>query len=362
MMYHITKFFGKLNKRQTDEIGTLKSPTKPLYLVKRNINELNLQKEGLEKLKNINIIKEDEINQNKKEILQEEQKLEALREIEKISNESKIEEEKILIHINAKDGLEKNRQELQQELSEIEVVKKNSSSTRFLYIIPVLLIILSLGIFMLLDKIVGAIFGIFSILSFFIVLLKNRKESNIYRKAQEEYINRKKNIENKIQLIENEIEVKDKDIKSSKESLELSMKIKKDRVKSKYPNINEYYSSSERDILEEQNHISKLSLSLTRKELELNSIKKDLEKLNEIEEKLYINSEIYKELIEYDEAIEIAKETLRSSYIQMRETITPKFTQNLSNAINNITSGKYKTVKTNDDGGLSLETENRKLC
>lgn len=42
----------------------------------------------------------------------------------------------------------------------------------------------------------------------------------------------------------------------------------------------------------------------------------------------------------------------------MRESITPKFTENLSNSIKSITSGKYKTVKVNEENGLILETEN----
>ena len=42
----------------------------------------------------------------------------------------------------------------------------------------------------------------------------------------------------------------------------------------------------------------------------------------------------------------------------MKEDITPKFSINLSNAIQNISSGKYKTVKVNEEDGLIVETEN----
>jgi len=41
----------KMNKKQSDEIGTLKSPTKPLYLAKEKLEELSLKKEELEKLR-----------------------------------------------------------------------------------------------------------------------------------------------------------------------------------------------------------------------------------------------------------------------------------------------------------------------
>ena len=39
-----------LNKRQVEEVGTLKSPTKPLYITTQNIEMLKIKKTGLEEL------------------------------------------------------------------------------------------------------------------------------------------------------------------------------------------------------------------------------------------------------------------------------------------------------------------------
>ena len=42
----------------------------------------------------------------------------------------------------------------------------------------------------------------------------------------------------------------------------------------------------------------------------------------------------------------------------MKESVTPKFTQELSDTISKITNGKYTNVKYNDELGLVTETEN----
>ena len=48
----------------------------------------------------------------------------------------------------------------------------------------------------------------------------------------------------------------------------------------------------------------------------------------------------------------------KGSAIKMRENVTPRFSNNLSNAIQNISNEKYKTVKVNEEDGLIIETEN----
>ena len=51
----------------------------------------------------------------------------------------------------------------------------------------------------------------------------------------------------------------------------------------------------------------------------------------------------------------MAHEFLSKAYEKMKTTITPKFTQNLSDNINKITEGKYTKVIINDEKGLLVE-------
>ena len=54
----------------------------------------------------------------------------------------------------------------------------------------------------------------------------------------------------------------------------------------------------------------------------------------------------------------IAKEVMQEAYEEMKENITPKFTNNLSKIISVITSNKYNKVKFNDENGIMVELKN----
>lgn len=362
-MYLTKKYFGKLNKRQIDEIGTLKSPTKPMYLAKRQVEELNLKKEELENLLPEKDRIKEEIKNIQKEVKEEEEVLCVLQEIEKIKLESKLEEEKINVHIKAKEELEKNKSKLEESIKDIKQAKEKRNASNILYIVPALFAVISIILFVFTDELFGLIGAGITILSFAWILIKNLKQNKEYKKEQEEIRQAKKTAENKLELLEEEIKAKEKIIKEIKEGLELNIKIKKDNIEKLYPNtkIDINMVEERANVLEEQNYINNLKLKISQKELINQSIVDKLEKLTEIEEKLRLNEERLKELIEYDETINIAKEALETAYLEMKESITPKFTENLSNGINSITCGKYKKVKVNEESGLVLETENRKI-
>lgn len=56
--------------------------------------------------------------------------------------------------------------------------------------------------------------------------------------------------------------------------------------------------------------------------------------------------------------MKLAGEILDTSYDKMKNTVTPKFTDKLSETIQEITEGKYRKVRLNDDTGLVVELEN----
>ena len=93
------KIIAKLNKKQIEEIGTEKSPTKPLYITKQKIEELTREKQELEELLETQYEIEEKKIKIEKEIRQAEKELELLQEIQKNKNLEKIEKEKIEINL-----------------------------------------------------------------------------------------------------------------------------------------------------------------------------------------------------------------------------------------------------------------------
>ena len=51
----------------------------------------------------------------------------------------------------------------------------------------------------------------------------------------------------------------------------------------------------------------------------------------------------------------LAIENLNKAYEEMKTTITPKFTNNLSEGIKEITNNKYEKVAINDENGMIIE-------
>lgn len=288
--------------------------------------------------------------------------LKALQDVDSLLNETKLENEKIKIHINAKEELKKSKENLQKESDEIRPVMKGKKMNGIYFVIPVLFIVISVILFLASLYLFGAINAVFSLISFILIFLVNIKENNNYKKNKENEKKLKQDIKNKIELIEGEIQAKEKIIKQEEENLKLNLRIKRENIKLKYPNLAHIDIESKINIAEQQNYINNLKLNLGRKDIELKELTDNLEELAKIEERLNTSKEVFYELTEYNDVINIAKNALEMAYLEMKESITPRFTKNLSDLVDNITNGKYKNVKVNEENELVLEMENRKLC
>ena len=107
-----------------------------------------------------------------------------------------------------------------------------------------------------------------------------------------------------------------------------------------------------------QSNLNEKNIELHRLELDKENILPKLEELAENEEKLTYNKEIYEELKEKNNAINLAKQALETAYQKMKNDVTPKFTQKLSENINNITNGKYNKIIINEEDGIIIELPN----
>ena len=107
-----------------------------------------------------------------------------------------------------------------------------------------------------------------------------------------------------------------------------------------------------------QTELNNHKIALHSLELDKNSIEPQLDKLARIEEEYVVNQDKRHELEKLNMSMDLAKNVLMDCYETMRNTITPKFTQNLSTNISKITQGKYSNVRFHDQIGLIVENEN----
>ena len=394
----------RINRRQLEEIGTERSREKPLNILMRENEKLEQKKSDLEKYKNFKYEIEENKNNLMVKISKLKKELEFLNKIKIINDNKKIEEEKIKvkeniekennekIKINKKEILEienNNKKILEKNSQKIKKIKenKNKINKKIIIFFIIILLINILQYILIKNNIIKNIFLLTlpTFLIFSIIYLKNKnkkiKMMEIENKKEEEKINSEKNnYLNENKIIENNNLKLENEIKELKNNLNLNINAKIEKIKNNYLNKNKIMENNnlkleeieklEKNIENEnldninylieniQNEINNTEIKLHKLEFDKQNIEPNLDNLMEIEEKIVNNNEKIVNLRELEKSINLAKEIIENSYEKMKNTVTPKFTENLSKNIDKITKGKYKNVSFQDEKGLIVELDN----
>ena len=376
----------RIERRKLEEIGTERSREKPINIVQKNIYELERHKMNLEKFENIKYNIQEEKNKLIFEINNLENKSNFLKELKLIDEKEKIEKEKIIIKENIKNN---NLEKINSIKKEIEEIKnknlnnfdkkieknkkiKNKLNKKSILFFSLLLIINILQ-FIFINNNIKYIFllTVPTFLIFYFIIL-NKKNNKIKKEEKdkklfEEKINLEiKELENQINYLEkNNSEIED-EINKLKNNFNLKINLEKEKIKKIFLNkieneeINKLinFKNINVEIENLQNKINNKKIELHTLDLDKKNIEPQLDNLSKIEEELFLNKNKYLDLKKLDRSIEIAKTALENAYEKMKNSVTPRFTQNLSDNISKITEGKYKNVVLNDSEGLLVELEN----
>ena len=374
------KAIEKLNKKLVEEVGTSRTQDRPLNVVQNRIEKVSDDlKTKNEILKNKKILQEKNDNLMQK-LKNEEKKNNNLNKLNLLFNKFSIEleknnlknkiknenQEKIKNKIEEKNNLEKSNQ------LNIKKEDKNSGNKKIKYLIFImffiLLIILNLFNFKLTENklinyLILSLIPI-EIIIFIIYLLKNKRikdKENIKNKNINNQLKEKITILNsEINLLEESNQKLQKEIEQEKEDIIFKFNLEKqDIAKELGINID----------IEEKNKVEKeleySNKKIVEYKLELNSIKHEENEINDKLEDAISKEEEYEnlqeqlsELEEKNKCILATKDLLEKAYEKMKNNVTPKFTQNLSNIACNISNGKYKKVIFNEEKGLVVELEN----
>lgn len=370
----------RINRRQLDEIGTDRSKEKPINLLKKQIQDLEINKINLEQYQN----KKYEIEENEKKLLNDLNNLKNennyYNEIKLLIENKKIEKEKI----NIKENINKENNEkinlLKKEIEEknkkinIEKNKNNLKSKNkinkkikiyFLFLIIINIILL----FILKNKfkyIILISIPIYLIISLIIKNKTNKKIRNNINQEINEKINEIKIKENEINLIKINNEKLENEIKKLNNEFNLKNNLELEKIKIKYKNLINENKMSEKNNYENinlklgliQSKINDTQIEIHKLKLEKESVEPRLDKLAQIEEQLNNNYEKLNNLNNLNDSMEYAKNILEKSFEKMKNSVTPKFTNNLSETISQIFNNKYNKVKFNEENGLIVELEN----
>ena len=325
------KLLKKLSIMQLENVGSDRSSDRPYNIIKENYEKIS---EEISYLKNVN---DDKYLINKKNNdIDEKMEInsEMLESVEIAKNEFKK-----FNNINEKINIkEKNNRE---NFDEKENYKKDNI---FLFIFFELFF----SIFFVLNFIKfknNFVSGILLILMIFAIILYFYFKNIKYRKNN--------NIKNSQKLYD--------EINNEKNELKNNIEKFKMNLINKYGKYVERYFKENIDIIYNKLIDEKNSLILDKKKLELeySNILPKLEKyVNFVEEKDILENEIV-ELSKKNDGYNLAKVLLEESYNEIKNSVIPKFFDNLGNIIKLITNGKYIKVYLNDN--ITVEDCNNKI-
>lgn len=375
------KAIERINKRQTDEIGTSRTRGKPINVISEKLTKIEQEKSELEK--EVNIKQEKEESKKSLEEISEHKTYERniLKEIINIKNNQKIEQEKINIKNNIADDNENKINYLEKEKSELEKEEKNLLNSKIknkkkllnkkILICLILFILMNIVQFIFVkNKLINYIFSLTTATILIFYLLSNKIKNKNNKKI---ILNKKQEIENKINSLENEIKVLknnknniEKEIEKNKLENNLKKKSEIEKIKNKYNDIFSEkeiieiinYENPENEIDEIEKNINNDKIKVETINIELKNIEDKIERYSTIEEERRNLLEERKNIETLERSMQIAKDTLTSAYEEMKNNINPQFVKQLSINISKITNKKYKNIIFNDKDGLIIELEN----
>ena len=407
------KAMEKLYKKQLDEVGTYRSQGKPINITQNKLNDLKNKKHELKNYKDIKYDLEERKTDIEEQIKQDEIKIELLKKVKKVNENEVLETEKLqynvslikkdereileLIneknHILDNNGIEseetliKDYNEKIQALEPVEEEQKTKIKIKTgKYIIMALAIILINALLFILLK--DNMLKYLGVLAFILIPIvyaieKNKAQQEEIIKKNKKDLNKKieenkklvifeknKKVLEEINIVNAKIEVFEKDkreqlkiMEETKEKIKSLKNIEKEKLKNTYRNKIDVYEINKLLNFEDinyqiesiSNQINEGKLELHRIELSKNNIMPQLEDLANIEEELIITEEDYENLMKKNNAMIVVKQVLESAYEKMKSNVTPKFTNDLSKNIAEISNGKYDKVSINDENGLMVE-------
>ena len=403
------KVIAKLNKRQVEEVGTERTQGKPINIVKDRMKQIELAMRDMNSSENEKTILEEREKALKEEINSLQLEKSINEQLESIYLKGNFEKEKIELKEKIKsenktkiDKLNKEKEELIKSKEDITLKndnnKENSKNGQGKHekgpksgFNNIILLVIFVVIFAVLEvinmKLGNNVLNIAKysliLIYFAIVLIKMVVKSNENKKIKyEDELNKKiedeklKNeitvINTKIDSLEKQInqlceeqELQKNEISKAKEKLDNDIDADIERIREEYKNkididkvlddINEKYVSNKIRNIEEE--LGKKRILLNTTQIEEKSLSSKLENKIALDEEYKQLEEEFKDLEGKNNCINLTKEYLSKAYAKMKNTVTPRFTKNLSETINEISDGKYNMVTINDESGLIVENK-----
>ena len=361
------KTIDKIGKRFNEEVGTERTSQRPINVVNDKIRRLMGEKQSLAMYKEGSFDNTEQKNILRKDEQKEELERKFLKELKQMQDNNKIKNAEINFNRKLEDEYNQKINELNKKIesSENENIAEKINLNSY-YIACVILFVI-FAILMVINP--NKLINLLLVIPIVLILIKSKIEREKFDKKIKE------KEENKYQKIESEIEIlKENREKQKREALEkeaiLDQEIDKEN-RELIEKYSEYLTMDfmedalsmdiyeiERNIDQKENRINTIRFKIQNLENDTKHVNEKIENLAKIEESLQSAEEEKTELLSLAKSYNIAKECMEKAYEQMKNNISPRFTQNLCDIISKVSNGRYKNVVLTDDEGLNVEIQN----
>ena len=361
------KTIDKIGKRFNEEVGTERTSQRPINVVNDKIRRLMGEKQSLAMYKEGSFDNTEQKNILRKDEQKEELERKFLKELKQMQDNNKIKNAEINFNRKLEDEYNQKINELNKKIesSENENIAEKINLNSY-YIACVILFVI-FAILMVINP--NKLINLLLVIPIVLILIKSKIEREKFDKKIKE------KEDNKYQKIESEIEIlKENREKQKREALEkeaiLDQEIDKEN-RELIEKYSEYLTMDfmedalsmdiyeiERNIDQKENRINTIRFKIQNLENDTKHVNEKIENLANIEESLQSAEEEKTELLSLAKSYNIAKECMEKAYEQMKNNISPRFTQNLCDIISKVSNGRYKNVVLTDDEGLNVEIQN----
>ena len=358
------KVMDKLKIKQNQEVGTERTSQRPINIVENKLSRLLEEKKTLEVYKEGIFDSQQEKNDLKKEIKDEENKREYLKELRRILEEQRIKSAEINFNINLESEYAQKIEELNDKLEDNGISEEDKNNFKIYYIIMLVCILLCIGL-MIWKVDYRNLCVLIPIIPVLIKLLIEKNKAD-YKKNQLKYERLK--MTNELSILNQNREFQKAELEAVENKFTEDFSKEKDSLSIKYVGIidssfiDEFSNKTYKEVVDEienkDNRINSIKFRIQTLEGRTREINNKIEELSEIEEKIELLEEELQELHTLNNSYNIARDCLEEAYTKVKENISPQFTQNLCEIISEISDGKYNNVMVNDTTGISVEIGN----
>ena len=360
------KSLDKINKRQNEEVGTERTSQRPINNVENKIRRLLDEKRNLENYKenmHDNSLEKEQLRLEEKD---EEIKIEFLKEVKSKQDSNRFKSAEINFNRNLENDYSQKIKELNKKIENVQAEDNfEKVNTKNYYLVAAILVITFI-ILMFVNEF--KLINILVLLPLIWVFYKKNEAEKIVKEKNQNIDADREKIAHEIEVLKENQELQKREAEAKQEKLSNDIERENQDLIEKYTkfldigfmqeNLNKNYDEILKEIDKKENRLNTIKFRLHTMETNSQNINKKLEELSKIEEELVAAEEEKDDLLSLNNSYNVAKVCLERAYDQVKENISPRFTEKLCDIISKVSSGRYENVIFNDEDGLRVELQN----